>query len=180
MVAKDFFPPEILIEQCRAAGPLIRAKMHRGFHEGDYIWDGKKVRLIGHDSLNITQKSDPKYPVFTFAMLKPQPVIPIDAKYYPHELEIMHGNYIFEVIRHPVWIPTPDQLQRILLGSEVDYITLLRKFIHFTEYHNSHKRRDKSKEQLWLEYFMWKRFKLLWNYLEHTWEFYLGTLSEED
>ena len=172
-------PPEILIEQCKAAGPLILAKRQCGFHKGDYIWDGKKVRLIGHDSLSVTQKSDPKYPAFTFAMLEPQPIISIDAEYYPHEAVIMHGNYIFEVIRYPVWIPTPDQLQKILLGSCDNYLNLLKRFIHFTEYHNSYEWRDKPMEQLWLEYFMWKKFNLLWLYVEKRWEIYIGTLSEE-
>lgn len=33
------------IEQCSKAVPLIMTKMNLGFNEGDYIWDGKKVRL---------------------------------------------------------------------------------------------------------------------------------------
>lgn len=171
--------PEVYIEQCKTASPLIMAKRKLGFNEGDYIWDGKKVRLIGHDSLSITQKCNPRYPAFTFAMLEPQPIISIDSEEYPYSLVIKHGEYIFEVISRPVWIPTSDQLQDILLLSCSSYTCLLERFIHFTEYHNSYKVQCKSKEQLWLEYFMWKRFKLLWNFIGHTWEVYLGTLSEE-
>lgn len=172
--------PESYLEQCKAAGPMIMLKRELGFNEGDHIWDGEKIRLIGHDSLNATKKHDPKYPAFTFAMLEPQPVMSINDTEFPCELTIKYGTYVFEVIRNPVWIPTIGQLQSYLLRSYNDYTKLLEKFIHFTRYHNSYRQLSKIKEQLWLDYFMWKRFNLLWNIMEHNWEFYPGPLSEEN
>ena len=170
--------PEILIEQCKTAYPLIKYKQHHGFNEGDYIWDGKKVRLIGHDTLSITKKYDPKYPYFIFSMLKPAPAVSVDWENPSETATIMHGEYAFEVIRRPVWIPTTDQIQEILLRSGGSYLNLLKQFAHYTEYHNSYMWQDKTKDQLWLEYFVWIKFSLVWQYVEKEWVIYTGKLSE--
>ena len=168
------------IEQCSKASKLTIAKWNLGFNEGDYIWDGKKVRLIGHNFINLGEKyKTSKYPCFRFAMLEDEPNLFVKGKHYPHEITFKYGLYKTESIYNPVWIPTQEQLQNLLLPVGADYLKLLEKFVHFTLYHNNYRRLSKPKEQLWLEYFMWKKYKLVWVMLEHKWEIYLGKLSEE-
>lgn len=172
----------VFIEQCTKAHNLILFKQKTGFVEGDHIWDGEKVRLIGHNFINLGEGKrciDSKYPYFRFVMLEAESNLLIDDGNYPHEISFKYGYYKTESIYNPIWVPTQEQLQNLLLHVGADYLKLLEKFIHFTLYHNSYHRLGKPKEQLWLEYFMWKKYKLLWVMLEHKWEVHLGKLSEE-
>lgn len=164
------------IEQCKVAHQLIALKMKLGFNEGDYVYDGEKVRLIGHDFISLTKKWHPEYPYFQFAMLEAEPNLFIEGKYYPHEITMKYGMYKTETIYNPIWIPTQEQLQNLL--PCVDYTTLLNRFIHFTNVHNSYHKLSSTKEQLWLDYFMWKKFDVVWDCMTNEWEPLTYKLSE--
>lgn len=171
-------PTKLYIEQCRKAGELAIYKRCKGFNEGDYIlFEGKGV-LIGHDFLNISAKHNQCYTEYVFAMIDPCTIVSIDSDSCSPDAIIKHGTYVFKHLRNPVWLPTTDQLQECLLLEGLEYTRLLDKFVHFTNYHNSYKRQHKTKEQLWLEYFMFKMYKLVWNFVGHTWVYDPSTLSE--
>ena len=167
------------IEQCSKARQLIMNKMRLGFNEGDHVWDGEQVRLIGHDFIDLKKKyRDNIYPCFQFAMLEDKQPLVVDGGNYPHEISFKHGVYIAESVYNPVWIPTQEQLQNLLLCTGGSYTKLLKQFIHFTEYHNNYRMYSKPKEQLWLEYFMWKKYSLVWLFVEKKWQIETNKLSE--
>ena len=166
------------IDQCSKANQLIHAKLNLGFNEGDYIWDGERVRLIGHDFIDLKKiYNEHRNLCFRFAMMEDEP-IHINTDNYPQEISFKHGVYVAESIRNPVWIPTQEQLQNILLSVGGDYTKLLKQFIHHTEYHNSYKASSKPTEQLWLEYFMWKKHRMNWDVLKRFWYKDTRSLSE--
>ena len=167
------------VDQCSKANQLIAAKRNLGFNEGDYIWDGKKVRLIGHDFIDLKEKyKTDKYTHFQFAMLESELSLFVDGDNYPHEISFKYGQYKTESIYSPIWIPTQEQLQNLLLCTGRSYTKLLKQFIHFTEYHNNYRMYSKPKEQLWLEYFMWKKYSLMWLLIEKKWQIETNKLSE--
>ena len=166
------------VDQCSKTNKLIYAKMKLGFNEGDYIWDGEQIRLIGHDFIDLKETYNENHrPHFCFAMLEDEP-LHVNTDSYPEEISFKHGLYVAESICNPVWIPTQEQLQNLLLCVGGDYTKLLKQFIHFTEYHNNYRALSKPKEQLWLEYFMWKKYSLMWDLLGKSWQVETNRLSE--
>lgn len=154
-------------KQCTMAYELIELKVKSGFDEGDYIWDGKKVRLIGHDCINLSEKANKEYPYFKFAMFKADDSLVVGCEDHPVEISIQYGEYVLETISYPTWIPTQAQLQRLI--SRSNNIVILSKFLSFLHMYNEHFNYTDTQEQMWLKFVMYELFDKLWSYVNNRW-----------
>lgn len=155
------------IKQCTEAYELVELKLKSGFDEGDYIWDGKKVRLIGHDFINVSKKFKLDYPYFRFAMMQTDDSLVVKYKDFPMEISMQYGEYVLETISYPTWIPTQAQLQRLI--SRSNNIIILGRLLSFLQIHNERYNYIDTQEQMWLKFVMYELFSKLWSYVDNKW-----------
>lgn len=149
------------INMCKCARKIQYNKYADGFEEGDYVFDGKIVRIVGHDFLNVRSKyQNAPRQMYEFYMVESQPEINND--HLPYEIEMKTGKYVIERISHPIWLPRQDQLQELTStpqlntsGNQIKAFNLWYKYF------------DKilsgcSFEQIWLHYLMSIKYTSIW------------------
>ena len=157
------------IKMCQTAIELQIKKYRSGFEEGDFVFDGQKVRVIGYDFLNIRAKF--KYearPVFYFAMMENYSDVSwIQEGSYPSIVtSLMKGKYTIEKLYSPIWLPRLDQLMDLVKDSVVYHSRV--GYFTYTDMMFAWLRREglplgvNSEEQLWLIFVMRKLYGKEW------------------
>lgn len=163
---------ERYVEMSSQARELQLKKYKEGFEEGDYVFDGKKVRIIGHDFINVKEIfGRTGNPVIYFAQHHSLANLPIsfDQDFPTGLIEVRDGEYIVEKLVKGVWIPRQDQLQKIL-GKERfighwdgEYFNPSCFYIWFEQNHLYCITNFTSMEQLWLAFVMMEKYKKIWD-----------------
>ena len=119
------------IKMCRTADPIQHYKYQKGFDEGDFVYDGKKVRVVGHDFISLKREFNQSgIFVFKFAMIKSDDDFIIDNE----NVDIVYKQCEYEIdhIINPKWVPRLDQLLDMLIERDettVDVLNRLNIFI---------------------------------------------------
>ena len=123
---------EYYIKMCESARYLHQYKYDVGFDEGDFVYDGDKVRVVGHDflSIGISDRHMPR-PVYRFAMIED---VNFNVEFDGFEIVHREGEYCIDIISNPVWLPRPDQLFSLVCGSknkpDKDVISMFSDFVN--------------------------------------------------
>jgi len=119
-------------KMCEEAWEIQKYKFEKGWQEGDWVWDGKRVRVIGFDFIDLKYRQrESRY--FKFAILQDiEPKITFEQK-APHDvIKAKTGTYKIIEICNPVWLPTQEDLQEIYCKQKT--INWTRWFKEFTNF----------------------------------------------
>jgi len=129
------------IKMCEGAHVIQHEKYLAGFEEGDFVYTGSDVRVVGHDFINMVNFcTKHKKTTFDFLMFEPDGCNISYESPTPETIDTRIGIYQVSTISHPVWLPRTDQLLRIVrMGSlgqskvRESVITVLQSvFVHVT------------------------------------------------
>ena len=150
------------IQQCETAREIQYNKYANGFEEGDYVFDGKIVRIVGHDFLNIQSKHDTTpLNIFNFYMVEPCELNTIYNEALPREIQMRTEKYVSEYISNPTWLPRQDQLQDMAGTLSKYHVHLTASFLRWCETYS--KNPIFSMEQRWFGYIMFTQHNKKWN-----------------
>ena len=112
---------ETYIKMMQCNPDLIYPKWEKGFQEGDYIYDGKAVHVLGHDYVGVRQFFQPNpispespHHEFRIALLEPLIATSYVADESPSKIDIKTGKYIITTVYNAIWLPRQDQLQEMV------------------------------------------------------------------
>ena len=163
---------DMYIEKCKKAYHIQSEKLIAGFEEGDYVFDGKKVRIVGHDFIQLEQKYNAykNQRVFEFAMLSSIDSCVEYKTEFPSTVDIKNGSYIVERLYNPIWVMRQDQIQDLLLQHYKPSSPLISSVTDDMLYFFRREvcEEPDTMEQMWLTYMMWIRGDRLWNV--YQWE----------
>lgn len=151
------------IKMCRTADPIQHYKYQKGFDEGDLVYDGNIVRVVGHDFLLVsTQHRHAMQSVFRFAIME-------DTNFNMEfdGLEITHkdGKYHIDTISNPVWLPRSDQIISLICEyKNISVKDVISMFSVFVDTHCKHSSLS-THEQYVLSFYM---------YIIHDVMFFMG------
>ena len=145
------------IKMCERAKGIQYKKYKDKFTESDFVYDGKKVRVIGHDFLPVKHYADRPYVRY---MLQKS----LDATSYKQEtpmdtIDVMQGEYVVETLAKGVWLPRQDQLQEKIRDEWEGTSQLAFGFASFTDEFVE----ITSMEQLWLAFVMKEKYSKQWS-----------------
>jgi hypothetical protein len=153
-------------------------KYKSGFEESDFVWDGKRVRVVGHDFLSIKRNSRDSRS-FYFAILENDGFSvqsDISTAMVCHSME---GKYRFDILANPIWLPRQDQLADKIVrlhrfcdgayGNVLD--KLMTESVHW-RHRNSIGDQDSrvdTLEQIYLSIYMFYGKNRIWSNNIYTW-----------
>lgn len=154
---------------CEKAIELQLYKYERGFGESDFVYDGTKVRVIGHDFLPVEQYFKKGWRYVRYAMIKSFNPLICEQDLPTDTVDIKDGEYIIETLAQGIWLPRQDQLQKMVGKKKAD--VLLIDLVNWTQdniqfYKSGVIRRlypNASMEQLWLAFVMKEKYQKTWN-----------------
>jgi len=163
---------EIYIKMCEKAKEIQIYKIKiGGLREGDYLFDGKKVRVLGYDCFKIndlykeTKKKEIKIAISSDLNFDYLNISQPDTSI----AKIKYLSYTIEKIHNPVWLPTVSQIYNLFLEyrnpikKEIDSpsLDLYSEFLTFWNKTTIYKEisRNTTLEQLWLYFFMYENFQ---------------------
>lgn len=173
------------IEMCKKLIPLQNYKYKIGFKEEDYIYDGKKARILAYDFLGLKTIYESKienlghYKILRFAMLK-YPKLFLYTNEYSKIINLKqeYGEYEIFEIANAIWMPTQHQIQELykdifenniygytLISRLNEFIVSLIKNINTCTIVY----KDLSMEKLWLMFYVYEKYDLYWNTNEKFW-----------
>jgi len=156
---------ETNIKMCEKAKEIQIEHWRRGWLEGDYFSDGKKVCICGMDYLQITNYFRDGQNYARFVMREPLTALTFKQFSPMDKITIKEGKYEIISLYNGIWLPRQDQLQEMVGGWALE---LLDKFYTFCMWDEQYEElRDKmhpiSIEQLWLAFVMKEKYHKVWD-----------------
>jgi hypothetical protein len=156
---------ETYIKMMRRNGDLILAKWEEGFNEGDYIWDGKSVHILGHDYVGIRSYFERNglgnsYNKLRIALYEPCSAVTFTAE-TPTTIEIKDGKYGIKALYNTIWLPRQDQLQEMISSNCGDLLHTQQSFLNRFRPGSVTEIAD-TMEKLWLCIVM-NKYNKVWN-----------------
>jgi hypothetical protein len=163
------------ILMCKKAQEIQYWKYEQKFIESDFVYTGKKVRVIGHDFLPVYQLFQKGSDYVRFAMMKALSVFVYEQEVPTDRLTIKDGEYIVEELANAIWLPRQDQLQEMIeYLTDYDFELTSNGTEWFLRYTAILRNLDReriegeieyatSMEQLWLAFVMKEKYQKMWN-----------------
>ena len=130
----------------------------KGWQEGDYFWDGRKVCLCGMDYLSVENIYRQGHNRVRFLKREPMTALVYDQYSPTQTINIKEGEYVLTQLNNGIWLPRQDQLQEMV--EYPDLGSVLRDLREFWQRPPNH--RITSMEQLWLAFVMKEKYSKAW------------------
>lgn len=163
-------------EMCEKAREIQLQKYKDGWQEGDRVWDGEKVRVIGFDFIDLKHRQL-KSSYFKFAIL--QDLKPSFEQEMPHQpIQAKTGEYIIIEYANPVWLPSQEDLQEMVKDKEIniEYFSPSEESPSkdgrwcIMDYSTFYSHWFDRAVKLWLAFVMHELYQKKWNPEKKEWE----------
>ncbi len=160
-----WYEDPVYIKMCERNPYIQIPHWEKGWQEGDYLYDGKKVCLCGMDYLQVLNIFRDGRNRVRFAIREPMTAIVYEQPSPLSTVAMKTGDYEIFSLNNGTWLPRQDQLQEMvgepLWQLNFRFIDWLRDKPY--DGHINHSHLDfKSMEQLWLAFYMSEKHSRVW------------------